>query len=457
MSRRIVVVGGGITGLATAWLLRNDHDVEVTVLEAGKRTGGIVCTQPFAGAALDVGPDAMLARQPEGPDLARRLGLGDDLTAPATGGVRLWARNGLRPLPAGTVLGVPTRLSAVARAGVLSASGLARAALEPMLPGTPLTGDASVADVVGRRFGPEVVDTLVEPLLGGVYAGRADQLSVTAAAAPVAEAARAHRSLRSGLRAHRRAVVGAAGPVFLTVRGGLGRLTDGLTRDLGPAVLTGATATALERSGAAWRVTSTRGEHRADAVVLAVPAFAAGSLLADVAPPAARELATVAYASVGVVALAYPSDAARTLPPGSGLLVPRSMETLTKAATWVSQKWAHHAGDGTLLVRASVGRVDDDRALVLDDDALVAAVTAELSRATGLRAAPTQARVVRWERALPQYTVGHRQRVARIRAALAHAGPGLHAGGAAFDGVGVCACIRQAGELAAAATRGLRG
>lgn len=446
MTRRVCVVGGGITGLATAWLLRRDHGVDVTVLEASERAGGIVRTEAFAGLPVDVGPDAMLARQPEGPELVRRAGLGDDLVAPTTAAVRLWVRDRLRPLPNGTVLGAPTDLAALARSGVLSPRGLARAALEPFVAGRPLGADATVAEVVGRRYGREVVDTLVDPLLGGVYAGRADELSVTAAAAPIAEAARGHRSLRSGLRA-RRAAAGA-GPVFLTVRGGLQRLTDQLAADLGPALVSGARVTALAPGQPGWRLTTDRGVHTADAVVLAVPAFAAAQLLSQVAPRAGDELARIRYASVGVVALAYPRDRAGALPPGSGMLVPRSAGTLIKAATWVSQKWAHQAGSDLMLLRASVGRIDDERALAVDDDSLVDAVVAEVGRATGLAGPPTHARVVRWERALPQYTVGHLERVARIRDGLAAVGPGLHAGGAAFDGLGVSACIRQAGALA---------
>jgi protoporphyrinogen/coproporphyrinogen III oxidase len=256
---RVVVIGGGLTGLATAWRLR-EH-AEVMVLEAGERLGGQIRTIELAGIPLDVGADAFLARQPEGERLVRDAGLGDRLVSPTVGRVALWQRGRLRLLPPATVFGAPTDPIALARSGVLSLGGVARAAAEPLLPRRFVAGDRSVADLVGERFGREVVDVLVEPLLGGVYAGRADDLSARATMPPVWAAAREHRSLMVGLLADGRAGAGsgAEGPVFATLRDGLEQLIERLHADLGPRVRTGARVTALQRQGDAWAVQVRRG------------------------------------------------------------------------------------------------------------------------------------------------------------------------------------------------------
>ena len=444
---RVAVVGGGITGLATAWHLRDEADV--TVLEASGRLGGEVHTIRLGDAPLDVGADAFLARQPDGERLVRALGLGDeDLVAPASSQVHVWARGRLRPLPAATVFGVPTDLRALARSGVLSPAALARAAAEPLRPRRAVVGDRSVADLVGERFGPAVVDALVEPLLGGVYAGRADRLSTEATVPPVWAAAREHRSLLQGLRAHRAGAVADTRPVFLTVRGGMARIVGRLRDDLGDRVHLDHAVRALRRTADAWHLDVAGREVVADRVVLAVPPAAAARLLVGVCDDAARELAGIPAASVGVVALAYDHADAAAVPAGSGLLVPRSEGRLIKAATFSSRKWPHHADRQRFLLRASVGRIDDASALELDDDALATRVDAEVREATGLRGAARAWYVQQWRDALPQYEVGHRARVERVRHALADV-PGLHVGGAALDGLGITARARDAERLAA--------
>jgi protoporphyrinogen/coproporphyrinogen III oxidase len=444
---RVVVVGGGLTGLATAWHLRDDADV--LLLEASDRLGGEIHTAELAGAPLDVGADAFLARQPEAEALVRAVGFGDeDLVAPATSLVYVWVRGRLRPLPDGTVLGAPTDLRALIRSGVLGPAGVVRAALEPTLPRRHVAGDRSVADLVGERFGRDVLEVLVDPLLGGVYAGRTDRLSAQAAAPSIWAAAQQHRSLLVGLAAHRSRTASDDRPVFKTLRGGLGRLVTRLADDLGDRVRTGVAATGLTREGDDWHVATAAGPVAADHVVLTVPARAAATLLAGVAPASTQDLATMRSASVAVVGLAYdPADAA-DVPMGSGFLVPRSEGRLIKAVTWSSRKWPHHRDRGHFLLRASVGRIDDPAALELDDDTLADRVDAEVRWATGIRAPARERLVRRWVDALPQYDVGHLARVDRIRVGLEVAGPGLHIGGAALDGLGLASRARDARRLA---------
>ena len=452
---RVVVVGGGLTGLTAAWCLR-EH-AEVTVLEAADRTGGQIRTIDLAGARLDVGADAMLARQPEGVELARELGLGDDLVEPRTGAVWLWVRGRLRPLPEGTVMGAPTDPVALARSGVVPPAGLVRAALEPLLPRRALGGDRSVGDLVTERYGRAVTDLLVDPLLSGVYAGSIDRLSAAATAPPLWAAARDHRHLTAGLRAHRRRTSGTAGPVFQTVRGGLGRLVAALADALGERVRTGVAATGLERFGEAWRVATTDGPLEADHVVIALPAAPAAQLLSAAAPDVAGALGEFRTASVAVTALAYARADAERVVEGSGFLVPRREGRLVKAATWSSRKWPHLADAESFLVRASVGRVDDPRGLELDDEQLAERVDAELREAMGLTGPARERRVVRWTDAMPQYDVGHLQRVAELRASLRRGRPGLHVGGAALDGVGLPARIRDGRRLATEVAEGPLG
>ncbi|MFW5933255.1 MAG: protoporphyrinogen oxidase, partial [Actinomycetota bacterium] len=413
----------------------------------------------LAGRPLDVGADALLVRQPEGEALVRALGFGDqDLVAPATGQVHLWTRGRLRPLPSGTVMGVPSDLRALARSRVLTPPEMVRVALEPLVPRRQVPGDRSVADLVGERVGPAVVERLVEPLLGGVYAGDARRLSAQAALPSVWAAARGHRSLLAGLRAHRAGTAADDRPVFLTLRGGLTRLVDRLAAELGERVVRSSPVQAVTARAGGWRLHLDDRVEEVDAVVLAVPPAVAAMLLADPIPDAARELAGIRTTSVGVVALAYDPADAQDAPVGSGVLVPRGEGRLVKAITITSRKWPHQAGADTFLVRASVGRVDDPAALELDDETLATRVDAEVRWALRLRAPAGQRAVVRWPHALPQYEVGHRDRVERLRFALdAPEARGLHVGGAALDGLGLAARARDARSLADAVRADLAG
>ena len=446
----VVVVGGGITGLTTAWSLHR-AGAEVVLLEGASRLGGKLRTGAVAGEAAELGADAFLARDPAATRLAGRLGMGADIVGPATGQAWLWLGGRLRPMPPGTVLGAPTDLVALARSGVLSPGDVARAGLDLVLPRRRVAGDRSVADLVAERFGPAVVDRLVDPLLGGVYAGRADQLSVEATAPVIADAARARRSLLLGLRSRPSRPTGPAdGPVFQTLAGGLDQLVARLADRLGERVRTGCPARTLARVRGGWRVRSDDGETRAEHVVLATPAFVAADLLSAVARPAAAEAAQIPYASVAVITLAYPRSADAQMPPGSGMLVPRREGRLVKAATFVSRKWPHRDRGDHVLVRASVGRIDDVRWRDLDERDLAARVDAEVRWATGIATPAADAVVTRWDRGLPQYLVGHLGRVERLRTGLPE---GLHVAGAAYDGIGISPCVASAERAAAAVQR----
>jgi protoporphyrinogen/coproporphyrinogen III oxidase len=451
--RSVAVVGAGVSGLTAAFLLK-DAGLAVTVLEGSPRLGGKLAVSEVAGIAVDSGAEALLARRPEGTGLISELGLSGQLETPGTTSAGIWTRGAIRPLPRRQFMGVPADLDELAGTGILSDDGLQRARQDLTLPGAGSAGDASVTSRVGARFGMELVDRLVDPLLGGVYAGRCDDLSFEATLGPLAHAARGHESLSEAaaslLPPPRPVTDGSSHPsVFTTLAGGLGTLPPALAAGSGAAVRTRAMVRELARTPDGWRLTvgsahAPQAMH-ADAVILAVPARPASRLLAGVAPSAAAALGEFSYASMAIVTLAYPAAAFPGPLTGSGFLVPAVDGHAIKAVTFSTVKWPHlRRGNPDLhVVRCSVGRLGDDEVLQRDDAELAELAADDLAAASGVRGAPVGVRVTRWGGGLPQYSVGHLDRVARIRVAVA-AEPGLAVCGAAYDGVGIPACIATA-------------
>ncbi|HET7311217.1 MAG TPA: protoporphyrinogen oxidase [Mycobacteriales bacterium] len=439
---QVVVVGGGIAGLAAAYEL-GQRGVAVTVVESSPSVGGKLRVSDVDGVAVDEGAEQIVLRAPEGVALVRAVGLGDDLVTPARSGAGLIVRGRLRPLPSPTVLGVPASLSSLR--DVLTPAEIARAAADLVLPPATRDSDVSVAQFVGHRLGHGVVDRLVEPLLGGVYAGHPALLS---AAATLPQLSSSHGSL---LRAARRVTTTAAaesGPVFATIRRGLGRLPAAVASASGAQLLLGRTVRRIERTPSGWRVvhgpTTDEQVIAADAVVIAVPVAPASRLLTDLVPHAAADLAHIEYASMAIVTTVWTEG---QLPPGTGYLVPAIEGRAVKGVTFTSAKWDLDTG-GRHVIRCSIGRYGDVVELQRDDDDLVQLAVAELRSTLAFAGSPIASRVSRWGGGLPQYAVGHLDRVRRVRDTLAVI-PGLAVCGAAYDGVGVPACIRS-GQLAAA-------
>ncbi|WP_035842036.1 protoporphyrinogen oxidase [Kitasatospora azatica] len=441
---KVAVIGGGIAGLTAAAQLAGVADgsprAAVTVFEATDRFGGKLRTGEVGGVQVDLGAESMLARRPEAVQLAREVGLADFLEPPSTAKAAVWTRGALRPLPGGQLMGVPGDLDALAASGVLTEQGLARVRAEqPAELGT----DVAIGAYVAERLGQEVVDRLIEPLLGGVYAGRAEEISLRAAVPQLLAVAQGGGSLVEGV--HRLLDrPQAGGPVFQGLRGGIGTLPV-------------AVAAACERAGVELRRNNPVGELRRtpegwsvdgrafDAVLLTAPAPVAAELLAQAAPAVAAELAGIEYAGMALVTMAFHRADLPAPPPGSGFLVPPVDGRAIKAATFSSQKWGwlDRAAPETFLLRTSLGRYREEAALDLDDAELVKRSLADLREAVGLTAQPYATTVTRWRAGLPQYPVGHQDRVARIRARAAELG-GLALAGAAYDGVGIPACIASA-------------
>jgi oxygen-dependent protoporphyrinogen oxidase len=445
---RLAVVGGGIAGLAAAQAAAR-AGWHVTLLEADARTGGKLALGGVAGVQVDLGAESILARRPEGTGLAEEVGLAEDLVHPATTAAGIWSRGELHPLPGGQLMGVPGDLRALAVSGLLNAAALARVRADRLLPKTPVEGDVAVGEYVARRVGRDVVDRLVEPLLGGVYAGHADRLSLAATVPQLAPLAAAGTSLTNGVRDLLAARSGApGGPVFAGIRGGVGRLPIAVGEDArrhGAELRTGVTARALMKAGQRWRLELGDGSAiDADAVVLAVPAPEAARLLTGHAPTAVEQLGAIEYASMAIVTFAFPAAALGPEGlPGSGFLVPPVDGRAIKASTFSTAKWpwlAHAAGN-LVILRASLGRHGEEKDLDRDDEDLVKVALSDLGDAIGIAATPVDTHVQRWMGALPQYAVGHLDRVAAVRAALPK---GIAVAGAAYDGVGIPACIASA-------------
>ncbi|GAA0358141.1 protoporphyrinogen oxidase [Actinoallomurus spadix] len=458
----VVVVGGGIAGLAAAFFLK-DEPVRVTVLEGASRLGGKLAVSEVAGVAVDEGAEALYARRPKTTGLIKAAGLGDRIAMAGTKAAAVWTGNGIRPLPGRQLMGVPADMDDLAATGILSGDGVARAREDATMPPSERDGDVSVAAYVAGRLGQEVVDRLVDPFLCDVYAGRAEELSFEATLTPLAVASRKYPSLAAAAASVTPPPDPAeekVPPGIATLAGGLGTLPGVLAEAVlaaspGAAVRTGATVRELARAEHGWRLTVGTGANpeyiTADAVVVAVPAGPAGTLLAGVpgVAQAAAGLAEIPYADTAVITLAYPREAFSGGPAGrrlSGYRVPPVEGRTVSAVTFTTVKWPHLAGE-VEIVRCQAGRIGDEKLLQRDDAELAALAASEFAEATGVTGAPVATRVTRWDGSLPQYTVGHLDRVARIRASVATQ-PGLAVCGAAYDGVGVGTSIATARKAA---------
>jgi protoporphyrinogen/coproporphyrinogen III oxidase len=462
---RVVVVGAGIAGLATAYFLQRDADrpVEVTVLEAGQRIGGKLWTVEVEGLPVEAGADSFVVRKPWAVDLCTELGLEQEVVIPGTMGAFVWTRGELIPFPDRSPFGIPSDVGDLLRWPGLSRGPKVRALLDLLRPVPKGEDDEALGGLLRRRFGPELSRVLVEPLLAGLHAGDPERMSLLATFPELREWERKHGSLLRASKVATKAAGEERGrkPLFASVWGGLSRMTSVLAERLGPdAVRLDAPVAAIEpgtsgpnggpvrASGRGGYLVHAAGEtFPADAVVLATPAFESARLLSPVNSVAAEDLSAIPYASTAAVVLVYREGTEDLLPDGTGFVVPQGDGTIT-ACTWISRKWPADAYGDRAVVRCFVGRSGDERALSLSDEELVERVAAEVDAAVGMGTAPEASRVVRWNRAMPQYEVGHLDRVGRIEEALART-PGLFVTGSAYRGVGIADCIRQARDTAA--------
>ena len=444
----VAIVGAGIAGLAAAYELHK-RQLRVGVFEAGPRAGGVITTERFDDWVIDGGPDSMLVQKPAAVALCRELGIADQLVSTLTPRSAFILRDDrLYRIAEGSFLGFPLDVGSLARSSVFSLGGRLRMAAELFVPRRSGDQDESVGTFVRRRFGQEAVDYLAEPLLAGIHAGDVDRLSTQALFPRLLEAERQSGSVIRAFRAMR-AKPSPQG-AFVSLPGGTGQLVDTLIGALAPGTVRLSSRVADIHRHAQYVIETSGGQAQARAVILAVPAYTAGSLLRGFDTSIAALAESTPYASTATVALGYRRDRIAHPMQGSGFVVPRVERSPLLAATWVTSKWPHRAPDGHVLLRGFLGGGRDPRRLDADDEELVSLVVEELSQLMGITGEPLFTRLFRWTRQSPQYEVGHLQRIATIDQQLASV-PGMFVTGSGFRAIGIPDCIADGRETAARA------
>ena len=455
----IVIVGGGVAGLAAAWEITGgaegpgEDTPRVEVIESSDHFGGALTTDDFAGRRIDLGADGFLARRPEAVALVRELGWADQLEAIDASGVSLWLRGALYELPEGLVLGLPVTHRHISHVRGLSWRARLHARRDELFPARlAVDDDLTIGEIVRTKLGDEIAYRFVEPMIGGIQAGRIDELSAKSVFPPLLSAARRGGSLMKALRASAPAPSPSSdpGPMFYSLAGGVGSLPTELVRRLterGVVLRSGVAVTALRATPAGdyrWEGDTATTTTPADAIVLASPAPVAGRLLGAM-DPAIAALSSVRRAGAAMVTFAIAPSQVRLTTRGTGVLVPLSTPwsgpgtLMVTAITFLDRKWPRLRRDDSIVLRAHVGRIDDDRWTSFDDEALVARVAQELNEVLGQFGPHLEARVQRWPEGLPQYVVGYDQMVAAATTASTPLGVSLC--GMSYDGVGVPASI----------------
>ena len=455
---RIAIVGGGISGLAAAFALeerrRAGEALSYVIYEAGPRFGGVLLTKHTDGFVVETGPDSFLTEKPWAANLCRRIGLEDQLIGSndAARKTYILLKGKLTPMPDGLMFMVPTRLAPALLSPLFSPSTKFRLMREWRFPRRESNGDESVAALVERHYGPEMVDRVADPLLSGVYGGEASRLSARAVLPRFAEMESQYGSLTRGTLAARKKneKPGAAPPpIFTSLKDGMQELPDAIVSQLPvDALHPNSLVQAIQRQDRGWVISAGYASDHFDGVILATPAPAAGLLIEMSSVELASELLAIPYNSSATVALGYGQDVRTMLPPGFGFLVPRTEGKRVLATTFVHNKFPHRAPENRALLRCFLGGSRDDAALDLQDEEIVRIVRDELHQILGLTAEPSFTGVFRWKGAMAQYNVGHLERLERIER-LRKQMPGLALAGNAYRGIGIPDCIRSGEEAAA--------
>ena len=451
--KRIAIIGGGISGLSAAFALEKRRQagasLEYTLFEASSRLGGVLVTEWADGCLLEAGPDSFLTEKPWASDLSLEVGLGDQLIGSndADRKTYILVKGRLVVMPDGLMFMVPTKMTPTALSPLFSARTKMRMAREWFHPPRKAEADETVASFVERHYGSEMVDRLADPLLSGVYGGEASQLSVRAVLPRFAEMEATHGSLgRAMLSARKKMALGSnkpTGSIFTSLKSGMQQLTEAVVARLTPSsLLTNAPVEAIQREGDSWIISAGFKTDEFDAVILAVPAHSAASLLRMCSRELSAEVASIEYSSSITVALGYDLAVRRSLPSGFGFLVPRSEGKRLLAATFVHNKFPHRAPEDRALLRCFFAGSNAASVWDLSDEGIIAVVKNDLRQILGLAADPLFSRVYKWKSAMAQYTVGHLDRLARIDR-LCQQLPGIALAGNAYRGIGVPDCVRS--------------
>jgi oxygen-dependent protoporphyrinogen oxidase len=448
---RVVIVGGGISGLATAYYL-SKAGVPSTILESRPRLGGVIQTEQIDDCTLEAGPDSFLSAKPAALDLIRDLGLSADVIGSNDHlRVTFVKKNGrLVPLPDGLMMMVPTKIMPLVTTPLLSLGTKVRMGME-LLRAPKMRGeDESVADFVLEHYGQEAVDYLAEPLLSGIYGGDPRQLSVRAVLPRFVELSQKYGSLTKGVLASRAQAKqqGPPAPLFRTLKGGLGQMVNAVAAAIQPhTTVVRQRAETVERTANGYRVRAGGEWIDADQVVLACEAHSASTLTGTVDPRVSEILGSVGYSSSMIVAMGWNASDFATLPVGFGFLIPKKERRRLVALTWVGTKFPHRVPEGKVVARCFLGGAEDAGVLNESDESVLDAVTRELRELANVTAPPRWTRITRWSRSMAQYPVGHPRRMAELWTRVAGL-PGLYLAGNAYDGIGIPDCIRM-GKAAA--------
>lgn len=447
---RVIVVGCGISGIAAAYFMQlasTDIRPQITLVEQGSRLGGKVFTQLVSDQAVDLGPDSLIIASPGIRKLLSDLDLSSEMTAPGQPGSYVWARGRLRRLPPGTLFGVPHQLRPLLASGIVSPLGLARASWDLLLGSQPLSADPSIEETIRPRLGTELFENLVEPLLGGAFAGRARSISAQSTVPPVRALALDNRSLYLGIRRRQRNSHqdSYSGPMIVNFKGGLTRLVEALSSRLANCdVRTNSKVKEIKTISNGYSVTLSDGSTiEADLVVLATPAHISAGLLRTLNPQAAAELKTIPYVDVATVALSFHSNQIPRKLDATGFLVPPSAGKLITGCTWTSAKWPTGSSSDISVIRCMIGNYGDRAWDNVDNASLLQKVYAELELFMGITSPPLEHIVQRWPATLPSFIVGHDARLRSVFAAL-RATPQLRLVGAPYGGAGLANCIAYA-------------
>jgi oxygen-dependent protoporphyrinogen oxidase len=456
---RVAIIGGGISGLAAAFALEErrqaGESISYVIYEAGPRFGGVLVTEVVDGCLVEAGPDSFLSEKPWAANLCRRIGIEDQLIGSNDDDRKTYIliKGKLAPLPDGLMFMVPTQLTPALLSPLFSAGTKFRMVREWRFAPRPSNGDESVAALVERHYGAEMVDRLADPLLSGVYGGAADELSVRAVLPRFADMEAKHGSLARGMLAARKTLKQSATrpqPIFTSLKNGMQELPESILVKLAPGSLhPNSVAQAVQRQDGGWIISAGYATDHVNAVIVATPAPAAATLLEMTSPELSAELRAIPYSSSVTVALGFGEDVRASLPPGFGFLVPRSEGKRMLATTFVHNKFPHRAPEGRALLRCFLGGSRDEQVLQLPDEEILSVVKEELRQILGLTAEPLFTRLYRWKGAMAQYTVGHLERIERIER-LRKQLPGLGLAGNAYRGIGVPDCVRSGEEAAVA-------
>ncbi|WP_409294802.1 protoporphyrinogen oxidase [Peribacillus sp. SCS-26] len=453
--QKAVIIGGGITGLAAAYYLqkraREDNlPLEVILIEAGQRLGGKIQTTIKDGFVIEKGPDSFLARKESASRLAQEVGMEDKLVHNTAGRSYVLVREKLHGMPGGSIMGIPTQIAPFITTGLFSPVGKLRAAADFILPRSKTSGDQSLGRFFRRRLGDEVVENLIEPLLSGIYAGDIDRLSLMSTFPQFHQVEEQYRSMILGMRktspAAKKKPEGAKKGAFLTFTGGLESFVSAIEAKLAPSsIIKGVKVEKLIKEERSYSLTLNNGKKLdADAVIVTVPHLAVQPMLSSY--PFFEGLKEMPATSVATVAMAFDASAIKKDIDGTGFVVSRNSDYTITACTWTHKKWPHSTPEGKVLLRCYVGRAGDQTIVDLSDEEIKKIVLEDLNKTMDITSQPEFTIVTRWKDAMPQYNVGHKQRIAALKEQTSRELPGVILAGSSYEGLGLPDCIDQGEE-----------